>query len=216
MRVLLIAALLALVPATLLAQNDGRWKEGVHYHVIEQQSNVSDDKVLVEEIFSYACPHCNSFQPIINPWHEQLPGDVSFKRLPAVFSRSWEPYARAYLTFEAMGITEQTHQPLFNALHREHKPLRRIQEIADYVSTLGVDKGKFLSTSESFAVNGRLNQAQTLVRRYGITGTPSLVIDGKYRISAGGEVATYADMLAVADFLIAKQRQARGNVVAAN
>lgn len=215
MRVLLMAALLAILPVSLLAQNDGRWKEGIHYHVIDQQSNVNDDKVVVEEVFSYACPHCNSFQPIVQPWHAALPEDVKFERLPAIFSRSWEPYARAYMTFEALGVTEKTHQALFDALHRDRKPLRKIEEIADYVSTLGVDRKKFMSTAESFAVNGRLNQAQNLVRRYGITGTPSIVVDGKYRISAGGEVQTYSDMLAVADFLIQKQRVARSNMVAA-
>ncbi|MCG8465633.1 MAG: thiol:disulfide interchange protein DsbA/DsbL [Xanthomonadales bacterium] len=213
MRILMMAALLALAPLSLMAQNSP-WKEGVHYYVIEQQSNSSDDKMLVEEVFSYACPHCNSFQPTVGPWHKQLPADVAFKRLPAVFSRSWEPYARAYLTFEAMGITEETHQALFDALHRDRKPLRTIDQIADFVAGLGVDKGKFMSTANSFAVNGRLNQANSLVRRYGITGTPSLVIDGKYRIAAGGELKTYADLLNVADFLIEKRRQERGAVAA--
>lgn len=213
MRVLHLAALLLLAPLSVMAQ-EGRFQEGVHYSLIDQQSNVGGDKVLVEEVFSYACPHCNSFQPVISPWHDKLPADVDFKRLPAVFNRSWEPYARAYLTLDALGAVEKYHQALFDALHRDHKALRSIEDIADYLATQGLDKGKFLSTSASFAVNGRLNQAQSTVRRYGITGTPSVVVDGKYRISAGGPVASYGEMLQVAEYLIEKQRQSRASVAA--
>lgn len=213
MRVLHLAALLLLAPLSVMAQ-EGRFKEGVHYSLIDQQSNVGGDKVLVEEVFSYACPHCNSFQPVISSWHGKLPTDVDFKRLPAVFNRSWEPYARAYLTLDALGTVEKYHQVLFDALHRDHKPLRSIEDIADYLATQGLDKGKFLSTSASFAVNGRLNQAQSTVRRYGITGTPSIVVDGKYRISAGGPVASYDEMLQVAEYLIEMQRQSRSSVAA--
>lgn len=216
MRVLLIALVFAFAPIVLWAQNSGPWEEGVHYHVIDQPDNSSGDKIVVEEVFSYACPHCNSFQPFVNPWHKNLSDTVEFKRLPAIFSRSWEPYARAYLTFDAMGITDKTHQPLFDALHKERKPLRTIEDIAGYISSLGVDKEKFLSTSKSFAVEARMRQVQTQTRRYGITGTPSLVVDGKYRIAAGGALATYADLLKVADFLIQKQLQGKTATVASS
>ena len=103
---------------------------------------------------------------------------------------------------------------LFDALHRDHKALRSINDIADFLAAHGLDKRQFLSTAESFVVNGRLTQVQAAVRRYGITGTPSIVVDGKYRISAGGQVASYDEMLQVADYLIEQQRRNRSSVAA--
>lgn len=215
MRILVIAALLLTAPFSLLAQDSSRWQEGVHYFLIDQPDAPRGEQVTVEEVFSYACPHCNSFQPVVSNWHKNLPADVSFSRIPAIFNRSWEPYARAYLTFEAMGVTDKTHAPLFNALHNDRKPLRRIEDIADFVATLGVNKGEFVSTAQSFAVNARINQVQTQTRRYQISGTPSLVIDGKYRIAAGGALQRYEELIQVADYLIEKQRQSRNLVAAA-
>jgi len=216
MRILMMAALLLTAPLSLMAQDDSRWRVGVHYYEIDQPDVPKGDHVVVEEVFNYACPHCNSFQPAIGPWHGNLPQDVDFKRVPAIFNRSWEPFARAYLTFEAMGITDKVHQQLFDALHRDHKPIRTIEHIADFVATLGVDKGKFQSTAESFSVNARINQVQQLTRRYQVSGTPSLIIDGKYRIAAGGELKTYNEMLELASYLVEKQRQSRGSAMAAN
>ncbi|GAB4184712.1 MAG: thiol:disulfide interchange protein DsbA [Wenzhouxiangellaceae bacterium] len=214
MRVLLLSAFLAITPLLAQAQNGSSWQEGVHYHLIDQASAPSGDEIVVEEVFSYACPHCNSFQPFVGQWHANLPEDVEFKRIPAIFSRSWEPFARAYLTLDAMGMIEQGHQPLFDALHKEHKRLRTIEDIAGFLATQGIDEQQFLSTAQSFAVNGRINQVQTQTRRYGISGTPSLVVDGKYRIAAGGPLNSYNDMLEVADYLVAQQRQARQQLAA--
>jgi predicted DsbA family dithiol-disulfide isomerase len=48
---------------------------------------------------------------------------------------------------------------------------------------------------------------QNKVRDFGITGTPSLILNGKYRIAGNAAVPNFDVMLDVVDFLIANERQ---------
>jgi predicted DsbA family dithiol-disulfide isomerase len=41
-----------------------------------------------------------------------------------------------------------------------------------------------------------------LVKEYGITGTPSLVLNGKYRIAGNAAVPSFEVMLDIVDYLI--------------
>ncbi|MCW5577899.1 MAG: thiol:disulfide interchange protein DsbA/DsbL, partial [Dokdonella sp.] len=101
------------------------WKEGTHYFAIDPPQPVaSGDKVEVLEVFSYACPHCAHFQPYAEQLKQSLPAWAAFDYMPAIFNASWEPYARAYYTAQSMGVLGKTHQALFDALHRDHIPMR--------------------------------------------------------------------------------------------
>jgi thiol:disulfide interchange protein DsbA len=80
--------------------------------------------------------------------------------------------------------------------------MRSMEELAEFYSQFGVDKEKFLATSGSFAVEARLKKDQQKVQSYGITGTPSLVLNGKYRIAGSAAVPSFDVMLDVVDFLI--------------
>jgi len=100
-----------------------------------------------------------------------------------VFSPSWEPYARAYYAAEALGILEASHQAMFDKLHRERKRFRSMEEIAEFYTDFGVSKEDFLKATESFAVDTKLRRGMVMSQRYGVEGTPSLIIDGKYRTS---------------------------------
>jgi hypothetical protein len=37
-------------------------------------------KIEVAEFFWYECPHCNAFEPLLEPWARKLPADVAFRR----------------------------------------------------------------------------------------------------------------------------------------
>lgn len=199
----LVAAAIA-VPAQ--AQDLVPYQDGLHYFEIEQASAVPTDKVEVVELFSYLCTHCNTFEPYINSWAKRVPDYVDFRRIPVVFGRdSWEMYARAFVTADFMGLPEEAHMAMMDQLWKEKKILRSLDEIADFYTQFGADKGKFLSTAQSFAVDGRLRKEQQLVRDYQITGTPSLVVNGKYRINGNAAVPSFEAMLDVVDFLVEKE-----------
>ncbi len=196
----------ALLSSNVFAQDTEAFKEGLHYTRINDVSVAApaDGKVAVYEVFGYLCPHCYSFQPFVSAWHAKLPENVEFSRVPAVFSAAWEPLGRAYLTSEMLGMAEQGHDALFSAIHKDKKPIRRLEDAADFYAGLGADKANFMSTANSFAIDAKIRQQQALVRKWGVRGTPSLVVNGKYLISVSKDVPQ-PTMLEVADYLIAKE-----------
>ncbi|MCX2899102.1 thiol:disulfide interchange protein DsbA/DsbL [Pseudomonas mandelii] len=170
-------------------------------------------KIEVVELFWYGCPHCYSFEPVINPWVEKLPSDVNFVRIPAMFGGPWDAHGQMFLTLEAMGVEHKVHAAVFEAIQKQHKKLLTPEEMAESLATQGVDKDKFLATFNSFAIKGRVVQAKELAKKYEITGVPTMIVNGKYRFdigSAGGA----EQALQLADKLVDQERAA--NKAAAN
>lgn len=166
------------------------WKEGEHYIVLAKPTPPTSGKVEVTEVFSYACSHCAHFQPYADQLKSKLPAGVTFSYMPVVFNPSWEPLARAFYVAQSLGVFDKTHQALFDALHRDHKPLRSIEDLAGFYAAHGVDPKTFVSTAQSFVVEGNLSQGRERAMAYQIESTPTLVINGKYRLdaaSAGGQ-----------------------------
>ena len=162
-------------------------------------------KIEVVELFWYGCPHCYAFEPVVNPWVEKLPADVNFVRIPAMFGGPWDAHGQMFLTLEAMGVEHKVHNAVFNAIQKEGKRLDKPDEMAEFLATQGVDKDKFLSTFNSFAIKGQITKAKELAKKYEISGVPTMIVNGKYRFdlgTSGGPEQT----LNVADQLIAKER----------
>ena len=203
---LMLFAVTALGSQKVLAQDLVPYQEGLHYFLIEGAPEVPPEEMELVEAFSYLCNHCNTFEPYIKSWVARKPEHVNFRRLPVVFGRgSWELYARGYVTAEMLGINEQAHEPLMDKLWKEKTILKTLDDLAVFYSQFGVDKDKFIATSRSFAVDGKIRRDQLAVQEYGIRGTPSVVLNGKYRISAGASVPNYETMLDIVDFLIEQE-----------
>ena len=135
--------------------------EGVHYKNITPTYATDNDKqVVVYEFFGYKCPHCASFQPYMKSLHKDLPDYVKVIRVPLGFNPSWKVLAQGYYTAQSLGILEKSHQGMFDALHKQRKQFRSIEDIADwYVSEYNVDKKEFLATANSFMIVAFVNHA---------------------------------------------------------
>ncbi|NWA28091.1 thiol:disulfide interchange protein DsbA/DsbL [Pseudomonas gingeri] len=209
MRNLILSA--ALVTASLFGMSaqaaDVPLEAGKTYVELEKPVQVSvPGKIEVIEFFWYGCPHCYAFEPTINPWAEKLPSDVNFVRVPAIFGGPWNAHGQMFLTLEAMGVEARVHKAVFEEVQKTHK-MTQPEEMADFLATQGVDKQKFLDTFNSFAIKGQMKKAKDLAEQYGISGVPTMIVNGKYRFdlgTAGGPEAA----LNVADQLIAKERAA--------
>ena len=210
---ILLAGLVAMAPAFAADPAPApaaKWEEGKSYFLVNPpQQTATGDKVEVLEVFSYACPHCAHFQPFAEQLKASLPAYATFGYMPAVFNAQWEPYARAFYTAKSLGVLEQTHQALFDALHRDHVPLRTIDDLAGFYAQHGVDKAKFLSESASFEVESKLSRANEIVRNDGVDGTPSIVVDGKYRVT-GASAGGYPQLIQLVDWLVRKEHDASG------
>jgi len=137
-------------------------------------------KVEVIEFFYYGCPHCYNLQPALKAWLKSAPKDIEFRRMPTIFRESWVPLTRTYYALEAIGALEKMHDDVFNAVHQQNVNLGDRRLLLDWAGRRGVDQKKLGDAYDSFAVQTKAQRSLQLTRAYGITGTPSVVIGGRY------------------------------------
>lgn len=185
-------------------------EQGKEYTLVSPaQPTETGKNIEVLEFFSYACPHCHDLEPVLNPWAKKLPGDVTFRRLPAVFSDKWMIFTRIYYAAEAMGVLDKLHPAIFNATHVQRIDLTNEKTLQEWVGKQGVDGKKFAEIYASFTVMSKAQRAKQLTRAYGITGVPAIVVEGKYLTSAS-QTGGNDQLLTTLDELIRKVRQDRG------
>ncbi|PCH83225.1 MAG: disulfide bond formation protein DsbA [Piscirickettsiaceae bacterium] len=209
MRKLTILLTLLLLPLgnAVFANESVEYDEGIDYKLITPAQATDDpDRIEVVEVFWYGCPHCNHFEPSLGPWVKNAPKDVNFYRLPAIFAQAWEVHARAYFTADILDVLEKSHRALFHALHTEHKSLNTVDKLAAFYANYGIDEELFKKTYNSFVVNTRVSRSKDMVNRYGITGVPAVVIEGKYLVT-GPMAKSYQNMLKITDYLVEKERR---------
>jgi thiol:disulfide interchange protein DsbA len=200
--VLLLAALGCALAAPVPAAEPVEGKQFTRLQM--PQPTEPNGKVEVIEFFWYGCPHCAEFEPTLQAWKQQLPADVSFRKVPAIFRDSWVPGARLFYTLEALGLLDRLSDAVFAALHRQRINLNDELVLLDWVARQGVDRRAFAAAYHSAAVGGKVRKAAEMTQEYGFGGVPVLIVGGKYMPSL--EVGTYADMLRVVDDLIARNR----------
>lgn len=196
------AAIAAPYASSLMAQG------GRGYSIIDPPVNTSvSDKVEVVEYFWFGCPHCFAFEPAINNWKaNEMPDYVEFVRSAPPLNPAWEPHSRAFYAAELMGVTDQFLEPMFNAIHVERKPLRSPKQIVKFADELGLDSEKFEKTMNSFAANTKINQAMQMAAASGLSGVPSVVINGKY-ITGGSLAGSHDNVIRVINELVAKEHE---------
>jgi protein dithiol oxidoreductase (disulfide-forming) len=179
--------------------------EGVHYKPTAQRLATNDDKVVeVVELFSYSCPHCFHLDPLVEEWKKTLPKNVVFTRVPAIFRDSWLELARVYYAAEATGNLEKLHSVIFNGIHVQKRRLETESELLDFVAEQGIDRDTFEKAMNSFSVKSKVKKALLMSQTSGITGVPSMIVNGKYIVDApmaGG----MPELLKVVDYLIEKE-----------
>jgi thiol:disulfide interchange protein DsbA len=168
----------------------------------------ADGKVVVEEFFNYVCPACNLFEPRFAAWKAQLPPYAKVAYIPAAFRADFEPYARAYYAADSLGLVDETHEDVYEAIHVDHtlpgegeKP--DDEKVAEFYAGYGVDADEFLDTMRSFGVNLKVRRATEHMKQSRVTSTPSIVVNGRYLVTA----STHADMLRIASYLIDKEHE---------
>ena len=187
--------------------------EGIDYATIPngQPFDPANGQVEVVEVFGYVCPGCNLFQPTMRAWKAQMPANVRLTYVPAQFGGPWDRYARAYYASDSMGLVPRTHDLLYNAIHLEQtlkgeRGEDSVQDIAAFYARFGVDPQQFAATMSSFAIDSKLRKAKQFTDRSGIEQTPTLVIDGKYRVLG----KTREDQIRILDQLVAQEQAALG------
>ncbi len=219
-----LTALLSVVTLIGLgsAAQAANWVAGKHYSVIPQaqRTNVAPGKVEVMEVFSYGCPACNTFRPTMKKLQASLPANAQLVYLPASWNaaEAWPMFQRAYLTAQSLGVAEKAHDSMFEAIwttgelgisdpqtRRLKTKLPTIDDAAKfYQRVAGVKAADFVNASKSFGVDLKMRQADSQIVAMQVTGTPTLVVNGKYRVN-NENLKTADEVIELVRFLVARE-----------
>lgn len=184
----------------------GEYKAGIHYEVLSPAIPTRDsNKIELLEAFWYGCIHCFQLEPKLKALLATLPDDVDMVHLPAVWAQGMDTHAKFYYSAVALGELDKLHQPMFDAMNLKKKRMLKDDEIFSLVKKQGVDVEKFRRAFSSFGIESQVNQIRSKMGQYRITGTPELVVNGKYHLTA--KMAGSTDkMLELAALLIEQER----------
>ncbi|HEV2284773.1 MAG TPA: thiol:disulfide interchange protein DsbA/DsbL [Steroidobacteraceae bacterium] len=211
-RIRFLSLALLLAAAAAVAPAHAQLIAGQDYRLLNPpRPTSSPGKIEVLEFFSYACPHCAKFYPLVSAWAAKLPRDVVFKRVAVSYGRPpWMNLARTYYALAATGDLKKLDGALFRALHEEGKNLFDEASIADWVGKQGGDATRFAAAYTSFGINSETVQADQMAEDYAIDAIPTLSVDGRYVVlspsQAEDELATFRELLVRADKVIAMAR----------
>jgi thiol:disulfide interchange protein DsbA len=218
-----VATAAAAAPASMPAAPAApKWVEGRNYFLIlpARPTGLPAGKVQVTEVFSYACPACNQFQPFMRKLEHSVPANVVITFVPASFNpaEDWPMFQLAYVTAQTLGIAEKTHDAMFEAVWttgelattdsssgglKAHMPT--IEDAARfYEKRTGVPAAKFVATAKSFGVDNQVRVDEEAIKQFGVDRTPTIVVNGKYRLqveSAGGPDG----LIELVNWLVAKE-----------
>ena len=179
-----IAACLSLfVSAQAFAQV--RFFENEHYKVINSQATAKPE---VKEFFSFWCPHCFNFEPLVAQMKKQLDPSVKFDKVHVNFmgfagQDLQDDVTKAMMIGRALDNELQVNTAIFTYIHRQRGKITNVDDVRTILSDNGIEPADFDKMNKSFAVNSMLkknNKAVDQYRRF-VSGVPNFIVNGKYQ-----------------------------------
>jgi len=170
-----------------------------------QPVDVPAGKIEVIEFFWYGCPHCNEFDPFLEAWIQKQQPDVVFKRVPVAFREDFIPHSKMYYALDALGLARKLTPAIFHEIHVNKNYLLTPEAQVAFLSTLGVDKTKYMQAYNSFSTQSALKRDQQVLNNYQIDGVPTLAVQGRY-LTSPSTTNSLPGTIQVLDWLVAQVR----------
>src|SRR5258708_10732404 len=168
----------------------------------------ADGRIEVIEFFYYGCPVCYETQPFLSRWLGTAPEYVAIRRVPALSTEAWEPFAKLFYALETLGQLGRLHWPVYDQFHFENVKLNDEKIMVDWAARNGIERQKFAEVYGSPGVASKVAQARELLKAYDVHGGPTVIVDGKVpasaRLAAGPEQGS-----PVVDHLVKLARECR-------
>lgn len=184
-----------------LANAATEFKEGVEYKSVQ---DVASSEPVVMEFFSYGCPHCDSFEPLIAKLEQRIP-ELKLKKVPVAFlgGEMGPVLQRAHGAAELLKAEDTLTPVLFDAMLRAKKKPQNIANIKTLFLDNGITEKKFDSVINSFVLNGMVSQYDKSTQRFAINSTPTIIVKNKYELNMG-EIGSEERFYQVVEYLLAK------------
>ena len=159
-------------------------KSGVDYNVITPPAkaiSISGPKINVTEFYSYGCIHCSLLEPKLDAWYKTAT-NVDLNRIQVVWDGHYSGYAKINATAEAMHLSTNFSQAVFDATMNKRQNLEDVTQLQAFLKDNSklVDPKKFMDMYNSFAISSKPTEYAQYTKAYNITGTPTFIVAGKY------------------------------------
>ncbi|PMH45392.1 thiol:disulfide interchange protein [Vibrio sp. 10N.286.49.B3] len=185
-----------------LSAHAAQFTEGKDYKVLDLEAA---KKPIVNEYFSFYCPHCHSFEPIIKQLKEQLPDNVKLQKNHVSFmgGNMGPSMSKAYATMIALKIEDKMAPIIFSRIHDMNKAPRNDAELRQIFLDEGVDAKKFDAAFNGFAVDSMVRRFDKQFKDSGLTGVPAVIVNNRYLVDASN-VQSIDEYFELVNFLLKK------------
>lgn len=193
--------LLALFTSLLITVSaQAAYKSGEDYQELNLDKSTTP---IVTEFFSFYCPHCMSFEPLMNELKKQIPDNTKFQRVHVSFlGRDMAvPMAKAYATMVSLEVEDKMVPYIFSQIHEKNSAPSNEQELRQMFIDNGISAEKFDGTYKSFAIDSMQKRFDKQVKDAGLTGVPSVVVNNKYLVKTTN-VKTADDYFDLVNYLL--------------
>lgn len=205
-KILLLLSLALLLPLQACAQE--KWSEGTHYNVIADKAT---EKKEVLEFFSFWCPHCFNFEPIVKNMKTKLADDVEFKKVHVNFmgftsAAIQDDATKAMMVARELKKSDELNQAIFKYIHVSRSAITGLKDLKNIFVVNGVEPAEFDKMISSFGVKSRLNMNNKSVQQYRkhVSSVPNFIVNGKYQATFTREM-NQDDMVDLIVFLSNKK-----------
>lgn len=197
-KILLILLTAVLIPLQACAQE--QWKEGTHYIIVGDEATAKPE---VLEFFSYWCPHCYQFEPIVKNIKSKLQ-DVELTKIHVNFMRFTtaeiqDDATRALMVARALKQEDEMNKAIFSYIHVQRSTIANLKDLQNIFTVNGVETQEFTKLSGSFGVNSMLQKNNKTVEQYRkhLNGVPNFIVNGKYqaKFAPGMSEDDFADLV---------------------
>ena len=162
-----------------------QWQEGTHYEIISDEATEQPE---VLEFFSFWCPACFRFEPLVGQIKQQLDSEVKFTKVHVNFMGFTGPdvqdaATRAMMVARAMKQEVALNQAIFNYIHVQRSAITGLDDIKNIFTVAGVEPSEFDKMAKSFGINSQLQKNNKMIDEYRrhLSGVPNFIVNGKYQ-----------------------------------
>ncbi|MBF0195501.1 MAG: thiol:disulfide interchange protein DsbA/DsbL [Magnetococcales bacterium] len=160
-------------------------EENIHYEVIVPPVPQPGIKPTIVEVFNFKCPHCLTLHYSMEKWSAINNSKYNITSLPIYWGKQTDMPIRAYFAAKFLGKGDLMKDAIFKAHFENSVNIESSDELGFLSEEIGLDPEKFKAYLGSFGVSAKIAQANEQQRGFVVHSTPTLVVNGKYRVSFG-------------------------------
>jgi predicted DsbA family dithiol-disulfide isomerase len=156
-----------------------------HFEIVGSVPSVhSVKKVVFEEFMNFGCSHCNTLHNASKDFRKKFADKVEFIDIPIVFRGQDDSPLRLYYVARKIGKGKLIKDELFKASFT-HGVNIFDSGIANYLArSLGMNK-EFQQEKDKAWVNNLIKEGERKSAIYGVSGTPTVVIQRALKMEIG-------------------------------